>query len=96
MKARERDHVHGELADLDMDAHDDMDGPPLIPQNVCPDWAHADLNGKPFLNLKAGRLDVAVELTREAEAARHAAEAGRHEVVQVAVGRRRQLERAEA
>merc|ERR1712078_637523 len=47
MKARERDHVDGELA------------------------------------------DVAVELAREAEAARHAAEAGRHEVVQVAVGRRR-------
>ena len=36
MKARERDHVHGELADLDMDARDDMDGPPLIPQNICP------------------------------------------------------------
>ena len=40
--------------------------------------------------------DVAVELAREAEAARHAAEAGRHEVVQVAVGRRRELEGAEA
>ena len=54
MKARERDHVHGELA------------------------------------------NVAVELAREAEAARHAAEAGRHGVVQVVVGRRRELERAEA
>ena len=43
-----------------------------------------------------GISDVAVELAREAEAARHAAEAGRHEVVQVAVGRRRELERAEA
>ena len=40
--------------------------------------------------------DVAVELAREAEAARHAAEAGRHEVVQVAVGRRRELEGPEA
>ena len=40
--------------------------------------------------------DVAVELAREAEAARHAAEAGRHEVVQVAVGRRRELESTEA
>ena len=40
--------------------------------------------------------DVAVELAREAEAARHAAEAGRHEVVQVAVGRRRELEGTEA
>ena len=43
-----------------------------------------------------GISDVAVELAREAEAARHAAEAGRHEVVQVAVGRRRELERTEA
>ena len=40
-----------------------------------------------------GRSDIAVQLAREAEAARHAAEAGRHEVVQVAVGRRRELER---
>ena len=43
-----------------------------------------------------GISDVAVELAREAEAARHAAEAGRHEVVQVAVGRRRELESPEA
>ena len=43
-----------------------------------------------------GISEVAVELAREAEAARHAAEAGRHEVVQVAVGRRRELEGAEA
>ena len=45
---------------------------------------------------KKKRPNVAVELAREAEAARHAAEAGRHEVVQVAVGRRRELEGPEA
>ena len=40
--------------------------------------------------------DVAVELAREAEAARDARQTRAHQVVQVAVRRRRQLKRAEA
>ena len=40
--------------------------------------------------------DIAVELAREAEAARDARQTRAHQVVQVAVRRRRQLKRAEA